>query len=241
MIENAYNERLFGGRWSFIHLSRFYWLKKVMRQLNLQRVNIIELGCHDGKTLEFLQNEFEQYLGLDANWEGGIDLGQLKWKHNSNVRFRHCVKPEDITTPEKPYDVGICMETLEHIPPDLVKPYLQRLSEVIEGYLFITVPIERGAVFLLKHGLKRILRMPDLPFDTIEAGEFLNSVMGRLARVKRYEHKGFDDRLLIKDVSDYFHVLKVVGIYPGLPIPSLNTTIGIVAKSRNGLLTSRSC
>ena len=71
------------------------------------------------------------------------------------------------------YDVGICMETLEHIPPDLVEPYSKRLSQVIEGYLFITVPIERGLVFLLKHGAKKVLGMKD---DRFDKGEFINSV-----------------------------------------------------------------
>ena len=230
-IENAYNDRLFSGHWSFIHRSRFYWLTKTMRELNLQQVKIIELGCHDGKTLEFLDTEPELYVGLDANWEGGLDLGRLKWKDRSNVAFQHCLKPDDITIPDTSYDVGICMETLEHIPPDLVGPYLKTLSAAIEGYLFITVPIERGVMFLIKHGLKKVLQMQDLPFDTIETAEFLNSVMGRLDKVKRYEHKGFDDRLLVKQVNEYFDVVSVSGICPGLPLLSLNLTIGIVAKT----------
>ncbi|MEP7152708.1 MAG: hypothetical protein ABI856_13450 [Nitrospira sp.] len=204
-----------------------------MRELNLQQVKIIELGCHDGKTLEFLDTEPKQYVGLDANWEGGLDLGRLKWKDRPHVTFQQCVKPDDITIPETPHDVGICMETLEHIPPDLVGPYLKTLSAAIDGYLFITVPIERGAVFLIKHGLKKILRMQDVPFDTIETAEFLNSVMGRLDRVKRYQHKGFDDRLLVKQVNEYFDVLNVSGIFPGLPLLSLNLTIGIVAKTKS--------
>lgn len=233
MIENAYNDRLFSGHWSFIHRSRFYWLQKQVRELRLRRMKVLELGCHDGKTLEFLNDEPEQYLGLDANWEGGLDLGRLKWKDKRNVAFQHCLKPSDIAVPEHPYDVGICMETLEHVPPDLVEPYLKRLSEVIKGYLFITVPIERGVVFLIKHGLKKVLRMQDMPFDTIEAAEFLNSVIGRLDKVKRHEHKGFDDRSLVLQVNGYFDIVKVTGICPGFPLRSLNLTIGIVAKTKS--------
>jgi len=229
-VRADYNHRLFSGNWrSRIHLSRFYWLAAQIRRLRLNRVAIIELGCYDGKTVEFLDCAPEAYLGLDANWEGGLDSGKIKWKDFANIELRHCRKPEDIPDSHKPYDIGICMETLEHVPPDLVDPYLFKLSQVIEGYLFITVPIERGLVFLLKHGLKKILGMKG---DTFSKMEFINSVIGRLGKVKRREHKGFDDRALVKQVEKYFNIVGVSGVFPGLPIRSLNLTIGIIAKSK---------
>lgn len=201
-----------------------------MRQLSLNRPTIIELGCYDAKTIEFLDCVPETYLGLDANWEGGLDAGRLKWKDLSNVELRSCRRPEDIPAAQKPFDVGVCMETLEHVPPDIVEPYLKRLSEVINGHLFITVPIERGLVFLLKHGLKRILGMKDDPFAQ---GEFFNCVIGKLDKVARREHKGFDDRVLVHQIEKYFDIVNVSGVFPGLPIASMNLTIGIVARTRN--------
>lgn len=231
LARDDYNQRLFSGNWrSRIHLRRFYWLAEQMRQLSLNRPTIIELGCYDAKTIEFLDCVPETYLGLDANWEGGLDAGQLKWKDLSNVELRSCRRPEDIPAAQKPFDVGVCMETLEHVPPDIVEPYLKRLSEVINGHLFITVPIERGLVFLLKHGLKRILGMKDDPFAQ---GEFFNCVIGKLDKVARREHKGFDDRVLVHQIEKYFDIVNVSGVFPGLPIASMNLTIGIVARTRN--------
>jgi len=128
-----------------------------------------------------------------------------------------------------PFDIGICMETLEHVPPDLVDPYLCELSKMIRGHLFITVPIERGVPFLVKHGLKSILNMKDSRFTSME---FLDSVIGRLNRVQRNEHKGFDDRVLVEQVQKYFDVISVAGVFPRLPILSLNITIGIVARTK---------
>jgi 2-polyprenyl-3-methyl-5-hydroxy-6-metoxy-1,4-benzoquinol methylase len=226
-----YNKRLFSGNWrSRIHLSRFYWLAAQMRRLNLNRVRIIELGCYDGKTIEFLDSAPEHYLGLDANWEGGLDSGKVKWKAFPNVELKHCRIPEEIPTQQNAFDVGVCMETLEHIPPDAVEPYLLKLSQVIEGHLFITVPIERGLVFLLKHGLKKIFGMKD---DTFHKMEFINCVLGRMNKVKRREHKGFDDRALVRQVEKYFDVVSVSGIFPGIGILSLNLTVGIIAKTRS--------
>jgi hypothetical protein len=230
MSGDSYNQRLFSGNWrSSLHLSRFYWLKEKLREFKLQPVRMIELGCHDGKTIEFLEDQPKEYLGLDANWEGGLDLGRVKWKDAPHLRFQHCIKPSDIPLPTVPYDVGICMETLEHIPPDLVLPYLKKLSELIEGFLFITVPIERGVAFFLKHGLKKVLRMRD---DKFEDGEFMNCVMGRLDKVKRLEHKGFDDRLFVEQVRQYFEVISISGVFPRLPVLSMNLTLGIVAKTK---------
>ena len=230
-VREDYNKRLFSGNWrSRIHLSRFYWLAGQLRRLSLNRVGIIELGCYDGKTVEFLDCPPEAYLGLDANWEGGLDSGKVKWKDFANIELRHCRTPEDIPAPQRAYDVGICMETLEHLPPDLVDPYLFKLSQVIEGYLFITVPIERGLIFLLKHGLKKVLGMKD---DTFSKMEFVSSVIGRLGKVRRREHKGFDDRALVKQVEKYFDVVRLSGVFPGLPVLSLNLTIGIIARTRS--------
>jgi hypothetical protein len=200
-----------------------------MRKLDLKRARMIELGCYDGKTIEFLDGIPEKYLGLDANWEGGLDTGKIKWEEFPNIELQLCKMPEDIPMPSQAYDVGVCMETLEHVPPDMVEPYLLKLSRVIEGYLFITVPVERGLVFLLKHGLKKILGMKDDPFLTME---FINSILGRLDKVKRREHKGFDDRALVKQIGKYFDVVSVSGVFPKFPLLSLNLTIGIVARTK---------
>jgi hypothetical protein len=225
-----YNKRLFsGGLRARLHLSRFYWLRAQLRSLNLRRVRAIELGCFDGKTIEYLYPMPERYLGLDANWEGGVDAGRERWKDFPNVELRVCARPEDIPRAEEPFDVGICMETLEHVPPEFVDPYLFELSRAIDGYLFITVPVERGLVFLIKHSIKKALRMRHESFNT---REFFNCVFGRMSRVGRREHKGFDDRALVAQVRKYFDVMSVKGVFPNLPILSLNLTVGIVARTR---------
>lgn len=78
-------------------------------------------------------------------------------------------------------------------------------------------------------GLKRLLGMKDDPF---RGREFLNSVLGRLSRVERREHKGFDDRALVDGVRKYFDVVSISGVFPGLPVRSLNLTIGVIARTK---------
>src|SRR5262252_7830146 len=138
----GYNERLFSGGWrSRIHLSRFHWLATQTRLLGKPPMRVLELGCYDGKTIDFLDTPPAKYLGLDANWEGGLDKACARWKSTTEFEFRFCKRPEDMPKDQVPFDIGICMETLEHVPPDLVDPYLFELSRVIRGHLFITVPI----------------------------------------------------------------------------------------------------
>lgn len=229
-LRRDYNQRLFSGNWrSRIHLSRFYWIAAQIRKLDLKRTRIIELGCYDGKTIEFLDCIPEKYLGLDANWENGLNAGKIKWEEFPNIELQLCKMPEDIPMPNKAYNVGVCMETLEHVPPEIVEPYLHKLSRVIDGYLIVTVPVERGLVFFLKHGLKKVLGMKD---NIYNRGEFINSVIGRLDKVKRREHKGFDDRALVGQIEKYFDLVHVSGVFPKIPILSLNLTIGIIAKSK---------
>src|SRR4051812_44578613 len=96
-ILESYNQRLFSGNWrSRIHLSRFQWLATEIRRLQLDGARIIELGCFDGKTLELLDQPPAHYLGLDANWEGGLDAGKLRYRDMPNVEMRLCRKPGDI-------------------------------------------------------------------------------------------------------------------------------------------------
>lgn len=139
-----YNERLFKkglrSRW---HLARFLWLEKMIKDLNIEAKSVVELGCYDGKTIHFIHPTPEYYVGYDANWEGGLDIARNNWK-NKNYHFFLCRYPNEIKETEF-FDISVCMETLEHIPSDLVEPYIEKLSTITNNYLFVTVPIDKGA------------------------------------------------------------------------------------------------
>ena len=62
-----------------------------------------------------------------------------------------------------------------------------------------------------------------------EPGEFLNSLLGRMDRVRRNEHKGFDHRQLVQALERHFRHVAVQGTrLPWLPI-SCQLTIGMIA------------
>jgi 2-polyprenyl-3-methyl-5-hydroxy-6-metoxy-1,4-benzoquinol methylase len=230
----TYNERLFssGGIRSRFHLRRYHWLVARVRELGISAADVLDLGCYDAKTIDFLELSgvsIKHYSGFDANWEGGVEAAFDRWRDRPEVQIRQCVRPEEmILAPGELFDVAICMETLEHVPPSLVEPYLRKISDVLRGYLFVTVPIERGAGFLIKHSVKKLLGIENQEFSL---REFVNSTLGRLHRVDRDDHKGFDDRLLVTQIAKYFDILDVGGIWGFGPL-TFNFFVGIVAKSR---------
>jgi SAM-dependent methyltransferase len=227
----GYNERLFsGGLRKHLHLARFRWFIREISKLHCPYDSVLELGCFDGKLIEFFPKKPTRYKGFDANWEGGLDQANQKWKGHPNYSFSRADNPEDLFFEESDrFDIAVIMETLEHVPADLVDGYLRKIAEHLTGYLFITVPNEKGIVFLTKWGTKRLFSndAPKYSFD-----ELLNASLGRMNLVRRCEHKGFDYSSLVRQVEEYFDLVRVSGHpYEFLPT-SLCFGVGIVAKSR---------
>ncbi len=235
-VDTGYNERLFSsGLRKRLHLTRFLWLRRKLLELNCPCARVIELGCFDGKVIDFLPQKPDYYVGYDANWEEGLSLAQEKWKRHPNYHFRICATAEEMDLGSDRFDIAIAMETLEHIPEDALRPYLGKLAGATERYILITAPNEKGVVFFFKYLVK-------LLFGEVEKhslAEFMNATLGRSHRVRRGHHKGFDYEWLTRVVSEYFDVIEVSGRpFPRLP-PALNFTVGIVGR-RKGVAASPS-
>ena len=119
------------------------------------------------------------------------------------------------------------METLEHIPPQAVDPYLAELAKATKGYLFVTVPNELGILFLCKHLVKRCFKNA----HHYTFSELVNQTLGNTEKVKRNEHKGFNYKSLISQISDHFEIVEVSGNPLAFMPTSLNFGVGIIAKA----------
>ena len=227
----GYNERLFsGGVRGKLHNARFLWLAESLRKVQAPCHRVLELGCFDGRSIEFLRQEPGRYLGLDANWEGGVDLGKARWKDHPGIQFEICSTPAELRehVKDERFDTSLALETLEHIPPDALEPYVQEIARVTTDSFLVTVPNEKGPVFLAKYLVKRFFG----DYFRYRPIEVWGAFIGRMDLVQRDDHKGFDYEDVIRLLGRYFDVVEVSG-YPFRGLPKwLNFGVGIVARAR---------
>lgn len=234
MLDN-YNERLFNGK-SFrsrLHFARYEWFQKKVKKYNCATDTILELGCFDGKAIEFLEHLPKHYAGYDANWEGGLDIGKEKWKDKHGYEFNLCTSTEDFTPKENYFDISICQETMEHLLLADLDIYIDRLARATKSYCFISVPNEKGIVFLAKHISKKLTQDKE-DLEAYSLAEVFYATTGNLKKVKRNEtsHKGFDYSELQKKLQNYFEIVEVNGIPFGWLPASLSFTVGFVCKRK---------
>lgn len=228
----GYNDRLFsGGIRSKLHLARFNWISAEIIKREIEPYSVLELGCFDGKLLNFLPYRPTRYVGFDANWEGGLDEAKKRWSNETSYSFLRASSPKAMKLDRSDtFHVAVAMETLEHIPPEMVDGYLSKIAEHLDGYLFVTVPNEKGLVFLVKWVIKKIFSKDAKSYSLTE---LINATIGRMDRVSRLDHKGFDYTSLVAEIEKYFTVIDISGHPLGFLPTSLCFGVGIIAKSKN--------
>jgi cyclopropane fatty-acyl-phospholipid synthase-like methyltransferase len=226
---NSYNERLFSRRIiSKLHYARFHWLKKSLEKLNCKQESVLELGCFDGKAINFLPKVPRKYIGFDANVEGGLDIAIKQWKDFDNYQFIYCMNPVQMELNGK-LDIGIAMETLEHIPDNMLDAYLKKLAIHVNECVFITVPNEKKLMFFSKWLIKKLTFRSGEKYTVYE---FINASLGRMHKIKHKDHKGFDYHALIEKIKENFEIFDIQGIpFSFLPL-CLSFQIGIIAVPR---------
>jgi len=229
--KSSYNDRLFKPKSirKFLHLARFKWINKQLKKYKIEYKKVIELGCHDGKVINYLPKKPEIYKGYDANWEEGLEFAKKNFLEFKNYSFHESNNPKDIKlNKDEIFELAISLETLEHIPVKMLCPYLEKISKNLNGYFFITVPNEKGPFFIMK----RLARPQEDSYEyTLK--DYVNLLFGKTNSVERDNHKGFDYDHLIYDLKKYFDILEVKGLPLGNFLPKfLCFGIGIVAKTK---------
>jgi 2-polyprenyl-3-methyl-5-hydroxy-6-metoxy-1,4-benzoquinol methylase len=213
MSDNSYNKGLFSkGIRSKYHFYRFNWLRSRLTRLKFQPTSILELGCFDAKTIHFLPVKPTRYVGLDANFQGGLDSARKIWKDN-NYDFYECHSPDDITINEQ-FDISICMETLEYVEPEYLNGYVKKLAELTKDYAFVTTSVQKGLSLPIRYFTKTVLGLEKQHYT---ASELFYSTIGKLNNVKRERRKGWDYKLLLNEMSKHFEIIEI----KSYPVPYL--------------------
>ncbi|HEX6915484.1 MAG TPA: class I SAM-dependent methyltransferase [Chitinophagaceae bacterium] len=231
--KKPYNERLFSKGWRrYLHEARYHWLNRKIRQYLPGKPSVLELGCFDAKTIDYLPAGFSRYTGYDANWEGGLELGKQRWKDRPDVMLIESQNLSGFNPANEKYDCSIALETVEHIAIAELDGYLRKLADSTRHYCFISVPYEQGVPLLLKYLYKSVLRKVDEPY---RPAELVAAIRGDLQQVQRVEHghKGFDYRDLLRKMEPHFAIVEITPL-PFRRLPQqLNFSVGIVARPRH--------
>jgi hypothetical protein len=227
--------------YSFHHAQRFEWLRKKIAFLEKQSVSVLELGCADARSLDYVPVRVDRYLGFDAGWRSGwqngeacgLDAARERYGYRHNFSFVQSVSYTDLQRVPETFDLGIVMETFEYLDTHQLESYVATLAEKIDvnGCILSTMPNEKGFPLLVKaigsklSGVRR---------SKYTLSQFLNALVGRLDRVPRAERsrKGFDYGQIAALAARYFRYvhLEAVGA-PGLPT-FLSPNIGLIASHK---------
>lgn len=229
MVRKSYNERLFSGVVrKYVHEARFKWLKKKLHEYDVCYDLVVEIGCFDGRAIQYFPKEPVKYIGFDAGWEGGIYKAIEKYRNNHRFDFCISSSPADFAIPEgMKATLVIALETLEHIPPEMLEEYLRKIYELMapNSYFIITVPNEKGIVFLSKFLIKTLVYRDA---HDISLKEVCAATFGKTHLIKRDDHKGFNWEVLIDQLKKYYKIIEVQGVQEQKLPPKYNINIGII-------------
>lgn len=118
-------------QWGFEYLS---YTKVVIDEINQLDFNsILDVGCGDGYLLNHIETEADK-IGIDLS-EKAIKFAQA---FSKDTKF----EVKDIFCLEKEYDLISLIEVMEHIPDDIILPFMTKVVSLIKtgGYLIVCVP-----------------------------------------------------------------------------------------------------
>ena len=228
--------------WS--HGSRF----RLAARLAGRGDRLLDFGCGDGTFVALVHERFTETVGADADAEQIVDcrrrLGSLR-----GVRF---VVTDALEAPEHAHAYGVvtCMEVLEHCADAERLRVLDTLARLTRpgGRVIVSVPIEIGPALLGKQFFRAVAAWRghgDYGHrETYTPREMMRAVLGRprLARAVHTVtgpdgphtycgHKGFDWRVLEREVRQRFAVER--RMFSPLPLlgPVLNSQVWFVCRA----------
>ena len=136
------------------------------------------------------------------------------------------------------FDVVMALETLEHLHPDKLEPYLERLSNQCRGHAYrFTVPNEQGLSFAAKYAFQKLFH-PAEQIEPYTLKEYFRASCGQMNRVPRIVggHKGFSWRHCVQSIKKFFSIIATHRLPINLPPGSPAFGIAIQAKPKTRLI-----
>jgi len=230
--------RFFNRIYAIHHARRFEWLRSKIACLGKNDVSVLELGCNDARSVEYIPVAIRRYLGLDAGWRSGwengkaygLEAAQVRFRDRPQFEFRRSERCEDLEGVPGKFDVAIVLETFEYLEPSKLEAYVAALSEKLidGGAILSTMPNEKGVPLLLKALGSRLSGVPRSGYTP---PQFWNALIGRLDRVPRAirGRRGFDYRMMSEIIRRYFPHGHLESVEPANAPLWLSLNVGLVA------------
>jgi SAM-dependent methyltransferase len=238
LLPRSKQDNPLGRLYAFHHSRRFLWLRNKLGKLPLKTISILELGCGDARSVDYIPLPIVKYIGLDAGMKSGVTNGKAQGLEAARERygdrqgfyFLLSARPDDLAGIEGKFDVAIVLETFEYLGTANLEAYISSLAEKLQphGVLLATMPNEKGVPLLAKALGARISGIPRSRYTALE---FVNAVLGRMNHVPRNERgrKGFDYAAVVEIIRRHFQWVRLESIFAShLPL-AFSPTIGLIA------------
>lgn len=126
--------------WGYVQLALLELVKEKVKLYRPRRV--LDFGCGDGRLLkELLCAGIPEAVGVDIS-ERALAFARAFTYDYKTVKYYPSLR--QIGESERPFDLIVAMEVLEHIPPEQLGITLKQLVELLrlDGILIVSVPTE---------------------------------------------------------------------------------------------------
>jgi hypothetical protein len=224
--------------YAFHHSRRFEWLRRKIAAAGKRYVSILELGCNDATSLDYVPVPVRSYLGFDAGWRSGwrngtafgLEAARQRYALVQNVEFRYSGHYMDLASVTEKFDFGLVLETFEYLETPQLEFYISALSEKVrdDGYILSTMPNEKGIPLLVKHFGSRLSGVQRSQYTL---PELANAFLGRMNHVPRAERgrKGFDYQRIADLIRLHFRYVRLEPVGISFLPCALSPNIGLVA------------
>ena len=194
------------------HILRLRTIKNlVQKKINWSVEKYADVGCSNGYITDILARQVSAKKTVGFDYSESIEIASRKFP---NYEFEYL----DITQSQSlqaDFDLVTCFETLEHVGNTYqallnIKKLMGKKSVAI-----ISIPIEIGAIGLLKYLIKRFLYRYELPLNCGDFEYFKALISGKdISQYRRIEdtygsHFGFDYRSVDAEISKLYESMSI--------------------------------
>jgi SAM-dependent methyltransferase len=215
---------------TWLHSFRYRRILRVLSQLPLQRIRLLDIGCGHAKLYAVLDTRFDiEYMGIDTT-DYYVRRARERYGTRSNFQIIHesAVTAIERTKP----DVVVALETLEHVHGHEAVRIVEQIAALRPLRFLCSVPVEIGPAIWLKN-IGSLLCGYSRHTEYTWPETFWSGLY-QLDRIPPHScgHKGFDWRWLAQTIR-YNMRICAIHRFPLQYLPTaLSTSVFIVAEPR---------